>query len=563
MASVRADTADVAPVPSVDFDARLMARVLAGLFASGATLALLTVLLPHSATAHEIAMLATIGNAYAAAAVLYSAAGRIPTRLLPIALAWGSVLITGAAYFSGQTPSPLVFFYLWIFLYSAYFFSRWQAILQIAIVGVAYGALLGFEGPADGAADWWLVGIGTLLVAALVIATMRQRVGLLIGRLHEAARTDPLTQLTNRRGFREQLDLEIERARRSGRPLTVAIGDLDHFKKVNDREGHDVGDIVLTRVGSVLLTGKRVIDSAARVGGEEFALILPDTEGGNAMLLIDRIREMIRIEFRSSSVPITISFGIAQYPTHGETAASLLRAVDEALYEAKQTGRNRSVLHDLDMRGNLGLTNGMKDVEGERFVGVMLSLAEAVDLRFSGSARHSETVGRYAEMMARELGFSEHQVGRIRLAGMLHDIGKAGLPDAILHKPGRLTDDEFSQVRTHPGLGAQILEHPSLEDVREWVGAHHERPDGNGYPLGLSGDQLSIESQIVAVADAYEAMTSDRNYRASIGFEAAIVELRRCAGSQFDPAVVEAFIVANGHESGRGSNRADALLAPS
>ena len=286
--------------------------------------------------------------------------------------------------------------------------------------------------------------------------------------------------------------------------------------------------------------------------------MIPDAGHEEAMVVAERLREAVRDEFAADPVPITISFGVAQYPAHGETAGSLLRAVDEALYEAKESGRNRTVIHSDGLRGVGGSRDSGRDVEGERFVAVMLSFAEAVDVRFSGSARHSETVGRYAEMMARQLGLSEQRVGRVRLAGMLHDIGKAGIPDAILHKPGKLTDAEFAHVRTHPDLGAQFLEHECLDDVRAWVRAHHERPDGRGYPLGLSGEEIPIEARIVAVADAYEAMTSDRSYRAAIGLEAAHKELRRCAGVQFDAAVVEAFLASSAAES----RQIDADLAP-
>jgi HD-GYP domain-containing protein (c-di-GMP phosphodiesterase class II) len=160
-------------------------------------------------------------------------------------------------------------------------------------------------------------------------------------------------------------------------------------------------------------------------------------------------------------------------------------------------------------------------------------------------------------MMARELGLPERRVSRVRLAGMLHDIGKIGVPDSILSKPGPLTEEELTIIRRHPELGAQMLEHQSLADVRAWVGAHHERPDSLGYPLGLSGDALALEARIVAVADAYEAMTSDRSYRDSIGHTGARAELTRCAGSQFDRRVVEAFLTTLRHES----ERADAELA--
>jgi diguanylate cyclase (GGDEF)-like protein/putative nucleotidyltransferase with HDIG domain len=534
------------------FNTSLTAKVLAGLYAAGATLAALTVALPHPADANTHGLLAIIANAYVIAALLYWWADTLPTGALTVALGWGSTLITGVAYFSGESPSPLVFFYLWVFLYASYFFTHRQAALQIAYVGLAYGALLTARPPAGGTPAWWIVGMGTLLVAAILIMTMRARAELLISRLYDAARTDPLTGLSNRRGFRELLDLELERARRGASEMTVLVGDLDHFKEVNDRSGPQVGDAALRRVARVLNDRKRQIDFAARVGGEQFALVLPNTSQDDAFVLAERLRCALCEEFAEDSVPITISFGLATHPDHGQTAASLLRAADEALYAAKDSGRDRTVRHS-PVLGELSREGrgGVRDIEGERFLAVVLDLAEAIDLRFSGSARHSETVGRYAELMARELGLPERRVSRIRLAGMLHDIGKACVPDSILQKPGRLSEQEFVVIRRHPELGAQILQHPSLADVRAWVGAHHERPDGRGYPLGIAGDALTIEARILAVADAYEAMTSDRSYRASIGHTAARAELQRCAGSQFDQQVVDAFLTALERERDR------------
>jgi putative two-component system response regulator len=144
--------------------------------------------------------------------------------------------------------------------------------------------------------------------------------------------------------------------------------------------------------------------------------------------------------------------------------------------------------------------------------------------------------------MARELGYSEQRISRVRLAGMLHDIGKIGIPDSILSKPDTLTPEEFEMIKSHPALGAQILEHPSLADVSGWVAAHHERPDGRGYPLGLAAGQIPLEAKILAVADAYEAMTSDRSYSVSMTHSGACAELERCAGTQFDAHAVKALL---------------------
>ena len=521
----------------------LKVKALAALFAAGATLVLITIALPHDPGMYEAGLLVVCANAYLVAGGMVRLSARLPERLLPVVLAWGSVLVTAVAYFSDAAPSPLVFFYLWVFLYAGYFFTRAQIVAQIACVGVLYGGLLALVPAATGSMAWWIVGMGAMSVAAALIVTMRGHVEELIARLHDAARTDPLTQLQNRRGFRESLDLEIERARRSGAEMALLVGDLDHFKLVNDSLGHAVGDAALRRVADILRDGHRGIDACARVGGEEFALVLPNTDEPAALHAAERLRAAIAHAFEDAPMPLTISFGIATFPTRADTAGALLRASDEALYAAKHSGRNRAVVHSRAV-AELSDGTGMpaREVESERYLATVLDLAEAVDIRFSGSARHCETVGRYAEIMARSVGLPAERVARVRLAGVLHDVGKIGVPDAILRKPGRLDEAEWITMKNHAALGAQILEHPSLQDVQRWVRAHHERVDGSGYPDGLSGDDLPLEARILAVADAYEAMTSDRCYSASIGSSAARDELRRCAGSQFDPEVVDAFI---------------------
>jgi len=542
-----------------DFDTRLMVRTLGRLFVVGPTLVLATLALPQSPRASEAGLIVIVAIAYLVGALLLWRASAVPRSVLPLVPAFGSTLVTGFAYFSAQDPSPMIFFYLWVFLYASYFFTTRETIVQILYVGLAYGVLLIAREPPGGIAEWWIVGMGTLLVAAVLIRYMREQGVLLIARLNDAARTDPLTKLSNRHAYRELLDLEIERARRGAAHMTIVVGDLDNFKEVNDRSGRHVGDAALQRLARLLERDKRQIDGLARVGGEEFALILPDTDEHAAFITAERLRCALHAEFAADAVPVTISFGVASYPKHGETAGSLLRAADQALHVAKESGRDRTVLHSPSLRDALHKDGDLRDIAEERFVAVVLDLAEAVDLRFSGSARHSETVGRYAEMMARELGLPAERVGRVRLAGMLHDIGKVGVPDSILNKPAKLTDEEFEIVKRHPALGAQILEHPSFSDVRKWVGAHHERPDGCGYPRGICGEALPLEARILAVADAYEAMTSDRCYRSSIGHTAAAEELEGAAGTQFDERVVAALLAVIAREE----ERVDAVLAGS
>jgi putative nucleotidyltransferase with HDIG domain len=292
----------------------------------------------------------------------------------------------------------------------------------------------------------------------------------------------------------------------------------------------------------VLDNAARRIDTTARVGGEEFALLLPETSSDGAWRLAERIRLEVAEAFVSERVQLTVSFGIACYADQGETREQLLRAADQALYAAKELGRNRTVIHSPEVASILVGAAGRRDAQSQGHVATMLSLAEALDIRDSGTATHAHTVGRYAEGVAVRLGMPAARVERIRLAGILHDIGKIGVPDSILRKPGALDEHEWAVMRKHAETGARILESGSLEDVRGWVLAHHERPDGTGYPYGLPGDRIAVEASILAVADAYEAMTSDRVYRARLQSAAAREQLIQGSGSQFEPSVVTALL---------------------
>jgi putative nucleotidyltransferase with HDIG domain len=210
------------------------------------------------------------------------------------------------------------------------------------------------------------------------------------------------------------------------------------------------------------------------------------------------------------------------------------------VFGAKRLGRDRCVAYHAETLDSL--LGSLEETAGAEQLAAAMLLAETLDMRDVGTARHSQTVGRYAEAIASALGLPDARVERIRAAGVLHDIGKLGVADAVLKKPGALTDEEWAEMRRHPELGARILDHANLRDISAWVLAHHERIDGRGYPHGLAGAEIPLEARILAVADAYEAMTADRAYRAALGHDAAQEELRAGAGTQFDPEIVEAFL---------------------
>jgi len=272
-------------------------------------------------------------------------------------------------------------------------------------------------------------------------------------------------------------------------------------------------------------------------------MIVPDADDHASYMLAERLRTSLRDTFSSDQVPITISFGVASFPAHGESYGGLLGAADDALYAAKELGRDRTVIYSREVVGiltPLGQPNGPRN----EHLATVLALAEALDVRDRDSARHSHTVGRYAELTARELGLPADAVERVRLAGMLHDVGKIAVSNVLLSKPESLTEDEWSEIRRHAEIGARILANARLTDIGEWVLAHHERPDGDGFPFGLSNGDIPLEARILGVADAYEAMTSRRPYRPALSHEEARAELLRNAGTQFDPEVVEAFVQA-------------------
>jgi len=512
-------------------------------------------LLPHPAYFNVAGILAVDGTAFLWGLWMFRTAGRIPFWLLRLGPALATVMTSLAVYFSGDATSGYALFYVWVGLYVFYFpISNRDAALNVVWALANYGVIIAITpiDPAGGSnvvVHHFVITLGTLVTAATLLTYLRGRVEKLLGRLTDAARTDPLTGLPNRVAFHEILESELERAQPDGRPVSVVVLDLDRFKRVNERLGLAAGDRALRAVSSLLDESARRIDFVARSGGEEFAIVLPETTQHQAFLFAEEMLDKLRETSAAPGMKLRASAGVAVFPDHGSELATLTAAADRALHAAKALGRDRAVIYSPEVTNVLGAVSGRRNVETQAHLATVLSLAEALDQRDSGTAKHSQTVGHLCELMARELGFDDDRVERLRLAGILHDIGKIGVPDSILCKPGPLTSEEMDQMRRHPELGARMLSSSELDDVRGWILAHHERPDGTGYPKGLTADEISIEASILAVGDAYEAMTSDRVYRPALGAELAEQELLQNSGLQFSPKVVEAFLRAIARES--------------
>jgi diguanylate cyclase (GGDEF)-like protein/putative nucleotidyltransferase with HDIG domain len=533
-------------VNGIDAPARRapLAPTAALLFGAAAAICIVGVLVPGGAQRDDGVLIATAAAAALVAAFLLLGNERVPPWTYhPIGVI-GTGVSSAAAYGwgSGTAYGPLL--YVWVTMFAFYVFNRGTALLHLALMAAAYALVLVLEDPADNPLDGWIATVGTLLGTGLFVAFVRDRLSNMFHRLRDAAHHDALTDLLNRRGFQGVFDTELERARRADQPLSLIVGDVDRFKRVNDAHGHAAGDEVLSRVADAIRGAKRGFDSAARVGGEEFAVLAPDCDAHGAYVLAERIRAAVH-ESLSGDIkggPLTISFGISTFPLHGQSADGLLSTADQALYAAKRLGRNRSVISSAEVPGILARASRSRDGDAHVELAALLNLAEALDVRDAGSASHCHRVGRFAELTARELGLPPEVVERVRLAGILHDVGRVALPDHLRDKQGPLTDDEWAWVRSHPAVGARMIETTDYEDIQSWILFHHERPDGRGYPEGRSAQDVPLESAIIAVADAYEAMTSERPYRHALAADAAADELRREAGRQFRSDVVEALL---------------------
>ncbi len=436
------------------------------------------------------------------------------------------------------------------------------------------------------------------------ILLLRTLADLIAGALHNAlsfqkaqeqAITDGLTGVKTHRFFMEALSAEWKRSTRAGRAFALALMDLDRFKFVNDFYGHLEGDLVLQRVGQILETNCRRSDVVARYGGDEFVILMPETSMENARQLAGKLRGWVSSDPLLREKNISASFGIACYPLHGSSPQELIQVADASMYLSKHQGGNAvSTADHFDpneakkwkrdvLEAYLGVTlkrlfstgpeafeeiyqrlqqfteslaatetNGGKSaaapVQGpqalpQAVLDTVTSLAFAIDAKDHYTQGHSQKVSAYAALIAEAMDMSEAETEEVRLGAILHDIGKVGIPESILNKNGPLNPEEWETMKSHVKFGAKILDPLTpLARIREMVLHHHEFFDGSGYPDALSSEKIPLGARIIAIADAYDTITSDRTYKKARNATDALAELERCANAQFDGSIVEVFV---------------------
>jgi diguanylate cyclase (GGDEF)-like protein/putative nucleotidyltransferase with HDIG domain len=426
------------------------------------------------------------------------------------------------------------------------------------------------------------------------VLVLRTLADLFAGALHNAltfqkaqeqAITDGLTGVKTHRYLMETLSQEWKRSTRANRPFSLVLMDLDRFKFVNDFYGHLEGDVVLQRVGHILEQNCRRSDVVARYGGDEFVILMPETSVEQARQLASKLRGWIASDPLLRDKNITASFGIAGFPVHGSTPQELIQVADSSMYLSKHQGGNSvSSAEQTDpndtkrwkkdvLEAYLGVTlkrlfstgpeafdeiyrrleqftrslteqgQGNTELLPPAVVDTVTSLALAIDAKDHYTQGHSQKVSAYAVMIAEALGMDPSEVEEIRLAGLLHDIGKVGIPEPILNKSGPLDATEWETMKTHTELGAKILEPlEAMKRIRLMVRHHHEFYDGTGYPDRMEGERIPHGARVIAIADAYDTITSERTYKKARTPEDAFLELERCASNQFDPSLVRVFI---------------------
>jgi len=425
-------------------------------------------------------------------------------------------------------------------------FARTASYVMVAFVMVAMPIMIALALSAPKGSLTRLVLAVASAVLALLTAVRTLLTSIESGRLFRSSMTDPLTGLYNHRHFHEQLRGSIEVAGRFAGTVAVVALDLDGFDEVNDRHGHPAGDELLRQVGAALRDACGDGAVICRVGGDEFACVLPGGDAEGALQMAVRARRGLADIATPDGTPITVSSGIAVYPTHATDAETLVRLADGAAYWVKRHGKDQALVFDPTIVTELSPDDLVKAVEQQAESGIVRALAAAVDARHEFTSTHSVAVSAWATDVARRLGLSDDRIRLVETGALLHDVGMIAVGGEVVDKPEPLSDEDLAELRTHPELGERIVSGTMPEAVVTVIRHHHERWDGSGYPDGLRAVAIPLEARILHVCGAYDAMTSPRPFRAAMTVAEAVAELRAGAGTQFDPEIVDEFLAGLG-----------------
>lgn len=439
-----------------------------------------------------------------------------------------------------------------------------------ALEDKAFGCLLVFSERSEAADNEinFLTLFANQIELAITIAGLFEEI-------RKQAVTDPLTGLYNRRYFEENINREAERALRLNQPFSLVSLDLDHLKTINDTYGHQYGDVAIKAISDVLKSRARSIDIPARIGGEEFNVLLPGVDSYGAMMAAERIRAAIEATPLEKIGHVTASIGVATFLEHSKNVFDLTELADQAMYRAKINGRNQVQMTQKQIESNWQkvAVNAFLDIVSKQRVQIPTEIAGDITARLSSvSSAASEKNAKeviysvvdiltqsynstyqsgftkskllLAVKLAKKMDMSKEDIDKLKIAVLLYDIGNIMIPENIFHKEDTLTEDEKNLIRSHPVIAARDILKPisSIQDIIPIIERHHENWDGSGYPGKVSGKDIPLSSQIILLIDAYYALTQDRPYRRAYDVDKAIEIIKQGQGTKWNPKLVDAFI---------------------